>query len=79
MPAILLPGHGVLCFSDNQENLEAAIVVEEIADRIQYNDVKSRKVNNKFDSVLFEKHYERKMESINTMDNNYGEKTYRQY
>ena len=62
MPAILLPGHGVLCFSDNiKRTLEAAIVVEEIAE-IAFNTMmlNPEKVNNKFDSVLFEKHYERK-------------------
>ena len=62
MPAILLPGHGVLCFSDNtKRTLEAAIVVEEIAE-IAFNTIMLNPeiVNSKFYSVLFEKHYERK-------------------
>ena len=62
IPAILLPGHGVLTFSDNaKKTLDCAIVVEEIAEMayITLSLNPTLKIT-EFNQRLYSKHFERK-------------------
>ena len=62
IPAILLPGHGVMVFSNSpKRTLECAIVLEEIAEMAYY----TVKINpnieqTELSEILYEKHFERK-------------------
>lgn len=62
IPAILLPGHGVMVFSDSpKRTLECAIVLEEIAEIAYY----TKSINpdiqvSELSKDLYEKHFERK-------------------
>ena len=62
IPAILLPSHGVMVFSDSpQRTLECAIVLEEIAEMAFY----TKKINPSIEPTnlseeLYTKHFERK-------------------
>ena len=62
IPAILLPNHGVLIFSDSPERtLECAIVLEEIAEMAFYTMGINRHIEiDELSEVLYEKHFERK-------------------
>ena len=62
IPAILLPGHGVMVFSDSaKRTLECAIVLEEIAEMALYTlNINPSIERSKLSEVLYEKHFERK-------------------
>ena len=60
--SILLPGHGVMTFSDSpKRTLECAIVLEEIAEMAYYTmGINSQVELNELSDVLYTKHFERK-------------------
>ena len=62
IPSILLPGHGVMTFSDSpKRTLECAIVLEEIAEMAYYTmGINSQVELNELSDVLYTKHFERK-------------------
>ena len=62
IPAILLPGHGVMVFSDSpKRTLECAIVLEEIAEMAYYTkSINPNLKQSKFSKDLYTKHFERK-------------------
>ena len=62
IPSILLPGHGVMTFSDSpKRTLECAIVLEEIAEMAYYTmRINSQVELNELSDVLYTKHFERK-------------------
>ena len=64
IPAILLPKHGVMVFSDSPDRtLECAIVLEEIAEMAYYTTNINRSITDEFDEFteeLYTKHFERK-------------------
>ena len=62
IPAILLPRHGVMTFSDSpKRTLECAIVLEEIAEMAFYTmSINSQVELNELSEVLYTKHFERK-------------------
>jgi|TARA_B100000085_G_scaffold234862_1_gene222898 L-ribulose-5-phosphate 4-epimerase len=62
IPAILLPGHGVMVFSDSpQRTLECAIVLEEIAEMAYYTkSINPHLEQSKLSRDLYTKHFERK-------------------
>tara|TARA_A100001201_G_scaffold133619_1_gene120829 strand:+ start:169 stop:864 length:696 start_codon:yes stop_codon:yes gene_type:complete len=62
IPAILLPGHGVMVFSDSaKRTLECAIVLEEIAEMALYTlNINPSIERSELSEVLYEKHFERK-------------------
>ncbi len=62
IPAILLPGHGVMTFSDSpSRTLDCAIVVEEIAEMAYISLSLNHSVNqNQFNQKLYKKHFERR-------------------
>ena len=62
IPAILLPGHGVMVFSDSpQRTLECAIVLEEIAEMAYYTkSINPNLKQSKLSKDLYTKHFERK-------------------
>ncbi len=62
IPAILLPSHGVLTFSDDPyKTLDCAIVVEEIAETAFITLALNPELSNtEFNDKLFKKHFERK-------------------
>jgi L-ribulose-5-phosphate 4-epimerase len=60
-PAILIPFHGCLTFSDSpQKALEAAIVLEEVAEMAIYTRLLGVTEPNRASEQLFKKHFERK-------------------
>jgi L-ribulose-5-phosphate 4-epimerase len=62
IPAILLPGHGVMVFSDSpKRTLECAIVLEEIAEMAYYTkSINPNLKQSKLSKDLYTKHFERK-------------------
>ena len=61
IPAILLPRHGVMVFSDSpKRTLECAIVLEEISEMAYYTTKISSVENTEFSEELYTKHFERK-------------------
>lgn len=62
IPAILLPSHGVMVFSDStKRTLECAIVLEEIAEMAYYTlNINPSIKRTKLSEVLYKKHFERK-------------------
>ena len=62
IPAILLPGHGVMVFSDSpKRTLEWAIVLEEIAEMAYYTkSINPNLKQSKLSKDLYTKHFERK-------------------
>jgi L-ribulose-5-phosphate 4-epimerase len=62
IPAILLPGHGAMVFSDSpQRTLECAIVLEEIAEMAYYTKVINPQIQPcRLSKDLYTKHFERK-------------------
>ena len=62
IPAILLPGHGVLIFSDSPERtLECAIVLEEIAEMAAITSLLNpSSFDLKLNQNIYKKHFERK-------------------
>tara|TARA_R110002020_G_scaffold181315_2_gene376115 strand:+ start:5223 stop:5915 length:693 start_codon:yes stop_codon:yes gene_type:complete len=62
IPSILLPGHGVMVFSDStKRTLECAIVLEEIAEMAYYTiSINPSIERSELSETLYEKHFERK-------------------
>ena len=62
IPAILLPGHGVMVFSDSpKRTLECAIVLEEIAEMSYYTKAINPEIQPcRLSKELYTKHFERK-------------------
>ena len=62
IPSILLPGHGVMVFSDSSKRtLECAIVLEEIAEMAYYTTCINPSIEvSELSETLYEKHFERK-------------------
>jgi L-ribulose-5-phosphate 4-epimerase len=62
IPAVLLPGHGVMVFSDSpKRTLECAIVLEEIAEMSYYTKTINPEIQPcKLSKELYTKHFERK-------------------
>lgn len=62
IPAILLPGHGVMVFSDSpKRTLECAIVLEEISEMAYYTKMLNKDIQqSELSKKLYTKHFERK-------------------